>query len=61
MHAHTDTKNYKHTHTLPHKYNHGEDLILITNRYVFIFIHTIKLTSAITVGKAYIAKIHLLQ
>ena len=30
-HAHTDTQNYKHTHTPPRRYNHGEDLILITN------------------------------
>ena len=28
-HAHTDTQNYKHIHTPPHRYNHGEDLILI--------------------------------
>jgi len=27
----TDTQNYKHTHTPPRRYNHGEDLILITN------------------------------
>ena len=30
-HAHTDTQNYKHIHTPPHRYSYGEDLILITN------------------------------
>jgi len=30
-HAHTDTQNYPHIHTPPHRYNHAEDLILITN------------------------------
>jgi len=33
-HAQTDTQNYKHIHTPPHRYNHGEDLILITNKLV---------------------------
>ena len=35
-HAHTDTQNYPHIHTPPHRYNHTEDLILIIDRnYIF--------------------------
>ena len=30
--AHTDTQSYKHARTPRHRYNHGENLILITNR-----------------------------
>ena len=31
-HAHRHPKLQTHPHTPPHRYNHGEDLILITNR-----------------------------
>jgi len=38
-HAHTDTQNYKHTHTPPPRYSHGEDLILSLCFYAYCVYH----------------------